>query len=299
MRFNLIGWNKFLPPHHQPEAQPRVIWVVTRHQYGISVLVPGTSFLRETSVGTKLLHYNFYNCTYPNQVKREKRFHEMHIPKSRTNRKTLPIQVTEEGQWRCSHVQLMRLILLMKCWWWTESTGGEGLECIDDVPLKKKLGTQWIHVTSQSLSEYSASKSTRNAMKLTNQINNQSIIPSTDVTQLTLTLKMTTTQVVETSATANNNSPIQDYVHPDDQTQPTFEMTPDCVQIFHTTTLLWTSSWSCFEYQHAIRKQNYFQKLPVSRSKYHYSPVLSLADDRRWSGIDNKNTTQPQQSSMT
>ena len=136
-------------------------------------------------------------------------------------------------------------------------------------------------------------------MKLTNQINNQSIIPSTDVTQLTLTLKMTTTQVVEMSATANNNSPIQDYVHPDDQTQPTFEMTLDCVQIFHTTTLLWTSSWSCFEYQHAIRKQNYFQKLPVSRSKYHYSPVLSLADDRRWSGIDNKNTTQPQQSSMT
>ena len=37
---------------------------------------------------------------------------------------------------------------------------------------------------------------------------------------------MTTTQVVETSVTVNNNSPIQDYVHPDDQTQPTFEMTP-------------------------------------------------------------------------
>ena len=53
---------------------------------------------------------------------------------------------------------------------------------------------------------------------------NQSIIPSTDVTQLTLTLKMTTAQVVETSVTVNN-SPIQDYVHPDDQTQP-FEMTP-------------------------------------------------------------------------
>ena len=44
--------------------------------------------------------------------------------------------------------------------------------------------------------------------------------------QLALTLKMTTTQVVETSVTVNNNSPIQDYVHPDDQTQPTFEMTP-------------------------------------------------------------------------
>ena len=37
---------------------------------------------------------------------------------------------------------------------------------------------------------------------------------------------MTTGQVVETSVTVNNNSPIQDDVHPDDQTQPTFEMTP-------------------------------------------------------------------------
>ena len=37
---------------------------------------------------------------------------------------------------------------------------------------------------------------------------------------------MTTAQVVETSVTVNNNSPIQDYVHPDDQTLPTFEMTP-------------------------------------------------------------------------
>ena len=44
--------------------------------------------------------------------------------------------------------------------------------------------------------------------------------------QLTLTLKMTTAQVVETSVTFNNNSPIQDYVHPNDQTQPTFDMTP-------------------------------------------------------------------------
>ena len=33
---------------------------------------------------------------------------------------------------------------------------------------------------------------------------------------------MTTAQVVETSVTVNNNSSIQDYVHPDDQTQPTF-----------------------------------------------------------------------------
>ena len=39
--------------------------------------------------------------------------------------------------------------------------------------------------------------------------------------QLTLSLKMTTAQVVERSVTVNNNSPIQDYIHPDDQTQPT------------------------------------------------------------------------------
>ena len=44
--------------------------------------------------------------------------------------------------------------------------------------------------------------------------------------QLTLTLKMTTTQIVKTSVTVNNSSPIQDYVHPDDQSQPTFEMIP-------------------------------------------------------------------------
>ena len=44
--------------------------------------------------------------------------------------------------------------------------------------------------------------------------------------QLTLTLKMTTAQIVKTSVTVNNSSPIQDYVHPDDQSQPTFEMIP-------------------------------------------------------------------------
>ena len=44
---------------------------------------------------------------------------------------------------------------------------------------------------------------------------------------------MTTAQVVETSVTVNNNSPIQDYVHPDDQTQPildTVYKTPDIFQ---------------------------------------------------------------------
>ena len=40
-------------------------------------------------------------------------------------------------------------------------------------------------------------------------------------------LKMTTAQVVEMSVTVNNSSPVQDYVHLDDQTQPTFEI-PYC-----------------------------------------------------------------------
>ena len=40
------------------------------------------------------------------------------------------------------------------------------------------------------------------------------------------TLKMTTSQVIEMSVIVNNNSPIQDYVHRDDHTQPTYETTP-------------------------------------------------------------------------
>ena len=43
--------------------------------------------------------------------------------------------------------------------------------------------------------------------------------------KLTLTLKITTAQVFETSVTVNN-SPIEDYVHPDNRTQPTYEMSP-------------------------------------------------------------------------
>ena len=52
---------------------------------------------------------------------------------------------------------------------------------------------------------------------MTNQVNNLSLIPSTDVIQINWTLTMTTAQVVETSVTLNNNSPIEDYfpVYPD------------------------------------------------------------------------------------
>ena len=65
----------------------------------------------------------------------------------------------------------------------------------------------------------------RNLFTIRVLLYNQSIIPSTDVIQLTLTLKMTA-QVVETSVNVNNNSSIRDYVYSDDETQPTFEMTP-------------------------------------------------------------------------
>ena len=50
--------------------------------------------------------------------------------------------------------------------------------------------------------------------------------------QLTLTLKMTTVQVVETSVTVNNNSPVQHYIHPDGHTQRTYE-NDSWVQTFH------------------------------------------------------------------
>ena len=44
---------------------------------------------------------------------------------------------------------------------------------------------------------------------------------------------------VERSVAVNNNRPIQDYVHPDDQTQPTFEMTPG----FKPFTVLYRFVW--------------------------------------------------------
>ena len=69
-------------------------------------------------------------------------------------------------------------------------------------------------------------------------------------------LKMTTAQIVETSVTVNNNSPIRDYVHPNDQTQPTFEMTPGFkpfTELELLSTLVWLlvycNSRSCFVQQ--------------------------------------------------
>ena len=52
---------------------------------------------------------------------------------------------------------------------------------------------------------------------------NQRLIPSTDVMQLTLTLKMTTALAVETSVTINKQSYSGLHsLHPDDHTQPTY-----------------------------------------------------------------------------
>ena len=61
----LIGWNKFPTRYDQSEALLSRIWVVTRHQYGISALFSWTSFGGETTGGvakcwlfsqTSLLH---------------------------------------------------------------------------------------------------------------------------------------------------------------------------------------------------------------------------------------------------
>ena len=58
---------------------------------------------------------------------------------------------------------------------------------------------------------------------LTSQVNIQSYLPSNDVIQLTLTLKMTTAQVAKTAVTVDN-SPLQGYTHLDDDTSPTYDI---------------------------------------------------------------------------
>ena len=54
---------------------------------------------------------------------------------------------------------------------------------------------------------------------------------------------MTTAQAVETSVTVNNNSPIQDYVQPDDQTQPTFESAAKLQIIERLIEKTWARGW--------------------------------------------------------
>ena len=79
------------------------------------------------------------------------------------------------------------------------------------------------------------------------------VVPTLELVDETLTLKMTTAQVVETSVTVNNNSPIQEYVHPDNQTQHTFEMTlgfkpfTEILMCYHSNeSLLMSSNFLCY-----------------------------------------------------
>ena len=51
-------------------------------------------------------------------------------------------------------------------------------------------------------------------------------LQSQDLTLKSLTLKMTSTQVVEMSVNVTPNSPSQDYTHPDDHNVRTYDMTP-------------------------------------------------------------------------
>ena len=90
---------------------------------------------------------------------------------------------------------------------------------------------------------------------LTKQVNNQSLIPSTDVIRLTLTLKMTNARVVETSVTVNNNGPSQDYVHLDDQTQPAYEMCSTIDYPFITQLSNAPFTYGCFK-NHCVNDYN-------------------------------------------
>ena len=92
---------------------------------------------------------------------------------------------------------------------------------IDEEKLTNDISSRY----SQKYARLNRQTTNNIATELTNHVNNQSLIPSTDAIRLTLTLEMTTAQAVETSVTVNNNSPIQDYVHPDDHAKPTYEMT--------------------------------------------------------------------------
>ena len=82
-------------------------------------------------------------------------------------------------------------------------------------------------------------------------------IPSTDVIQLTLILKMTTAQVVKMLVTVNNNSPIQDYVHPDDHSQPTYEIITVFSHPWYCSYLvskLWEAAETWLRYPENIRE---------------------------------------------
>ncbi|MCG8408622.1 MAG: hypothetical protein MI923_25750, partial [Phycisphaerales bacterium] len=84
---------------------------------------------------------------------------------------------------------------------------------------------------------------------------------------------MTTAQVVETSVTVNSNSPLHDYVHPDDQTQP-FEMTPGFKPFTNALFLclhIWKMAITCINHQTLI----YFNRETLD------SPILCSASSNK------------------
>ena len=99
--------------------------------------------------------------------------------------------------------------------------------------------------------------------------------------KLILTLKMTTAQVVKTSVTVNNNSPIQDYIHLDNQTQPTFEMTPGFKPF--TIVIYYCRQCNDLMWSHvAVLQQlllNRLQEIALHRhSLFHRNSVVSSLD---------------------
>ena len=86
--------------------------------------------------------------------------------------------------------------------------GNNIIACVQPPPSLKKKNRQ----TTKNIPPF-----------LTSQVNIQSYKPSSDVIQLSLTLKMTTAQVAKTAVTVDN-SPIQGYTHLDDHTSPTYDI---------------------------------------------------------------------------
>ena len=96
--------------------------------------------------------------------------------------------------------------------------------------------------------------------------------------QLAFTLKMGTAQVAKTSVTVNNNSPIQDYVHPDDRTPPDYELTPGLIPFAELKLL---SDW-ILQYLIGLLHRCMFSgraRYPIPGSKLRCRGTWSVAND--------------------
>ena len=103
--------------------------------------------------------------------------------------------------------------------------------------------------------------------------------------QLTLTLKITTARVVETSVTVNNNSPIQDDVHPDDQTQPTLAMALG----FKPFTALWLIRFSLNEIPSSGCNSS-FTLLSIASSPYQVISGTNVHNSSKYTTYSDRST---------